>query len=233
MKKIPQHVVIIPDGNRRWARRRGLAPWLGHDAGAKRFKTILEEAQKIAIKYVTFWGSSLDNLTKRPLTEKKALLKIYYQYFKEMLTSREIVENEIRIRVIGRWREQFPTPLKRVIEKCLRQTQKYHRFNLTLLLAYNGDDEMLGAVKNMLQKKVNPQKVTGKLLKDNLMTRELPAVDLMVRTGCEPHLSAGLLMWDIANAQLYFTKTLWPDFSPLEFRKAVLNFSKTERRMGK
>ena len=228
-----KHLVIIPDGNRRWAKKRRLAPWIGHEEGAKKFKAILKTTQKLGIKYITFWGSSLDNLKKRPLLEKKALLEIYYRYFREILASPEIAENRIRLRVLGRWKEQFPAPLVRIVQSCLKKTEKYHRFNLTLLLAYNGDDEMIEAIKNILKKKVSPKKFSGALLKNNLMAHELPAVDLMVRTGGEPHLSNGLLMWDTRNAQLYFTKTLWPDFTSAEFRKAVRQFGRTERRMGK
>ncbi|MFH1183061.1 MAG: polyprenyl diphosphate synthase [Candidatus Moraniibacteriota bacterium] len=230
---IPAHLVIIPDGNRRWAKKKKLAPWAGHEEGAKNFKVILKTARKLGIKHVTFWGSSLDNLTKRPLLEKKVLLEIYFKYFQEMLASREITENKIRVRVLGRWREQFPAPLVRIIDNCLEKTKKYNRFNLTLLLAYNGDDEMLFAIKNILRKYANSGKFNARMLKDNLMSRELPPVDLMLRTGGEPHLSNGLLMWDTRNAQLYFTKTFWPDFSPAEFRKAIRQFGKTERRLGK
>lgn len=236
MKKIlnvPKHVVIIPDGNRRWAKKKGFAPWVGHEEGAKNFKVILKAARKLGIKYITFWGSSIDNLTKRPLREKQALIKIYYTYFQEMLTSKEIIENKIRVRVLGRWREQFPAPLIRIIQNCLANTKKYNRFNLTLLLAYNGDDEMIYAIQNILSKEISPKKINATVLKNNLMSHELPGVDLLIRTGGEPHLSNGLMMWDTRNAQLYFTKTFWPDFSAAEFKKAILEYGKTERRMGK
>lgn len=230
---VPQHVVIIPDGNRRWAKSKGLAPWVGHEEGAKNLKVILKAARKLGVKYITFWGSSLDNLIKRPFLEKKALLDIYSRYFQEMLTSREITENKIKIRVLGRWQEQFPTPLIKIIKNCIENTKKYNRFNLTLLLAYNGDDEMLYAIKNILNKKINPKKLNATTLKNNLMSHEIPPVDLLLRTGGEPHLSNGLLMWDTRNAQLYFTPTLWPDFSSVEFRKAIREYGRTERRLGK
>jgi len=233
LANIPKHIVIIPDGNRRWAKERGLAPWVGHEEGAKVFKKILRIAQKLGIKYITFWGSSIDNLTKRPLAEKKALIKIYYKYFREILGSREILENKVRVRVLGKWQEQFPTPLVKIIDNCLKLTKNFSRFNLTLLLAYNGDDEMLGAIQEILKNKIDPKKVSQQVLKNHLMTKELPPVDLLIRTGGEPHLSAGLMMWDLRNAQLYFTKTKWPDFSAAELQKAIRDYGSSERRFGK
>lgn len=233
MSSIPKHLVIIPDGNRRWAKKKQLPPWRGHEEGAKKFKVILKAARQLGVKYVTFWGSSLDNFKKRPLLEKKALIEIYYKYFREILASPEISKNKIRVRVLGRWKEQFPAPLVKIIQNCLKKTGKFNRFNLTLLLAYNGDDEIMYAIKNILKKKISPERFSDTTLKNNLMTHELPAVDIMVRTGGEPHLSNGLLMWDTRNAQLYFTKTLWPDFTAAEFRKAVRQFGQTERRMGR
>ncbi len=229
---LPLHVTIIPDANRRWAKERGLAPWKGHEAGAENLKNILKVVKKLGIKHVSFWGSSLDNLIKRPLLEKRELLRIYKQYFEELIESEEVKESRIKIRVIGKWREQFPKSLIKVINRCLEQTKNYNGYNLTFLLAYSGDDEMLSAIQKMIADKINPQKVNGELLKSYLATKDLPPVDLLIRTGGEPHMSAGFMMWDIANSELYFTKTKWPDFSQEEFKKAIKEYSKRGRRFG-
>jgi len=235
MKKtinIPQHLAIIPDGNRRWARQRGLKPWEGHERGAQNIEKLIEEAHKIGIKYLTFWGSSVDNLKKRPISEKKALLDIYLRYFKKLSESREIHENQVKINVIGRWKEQFPEKLKRVIYECLKQTAHYQKNFLNFLLAYSGDDEMKEAIKKIVQKYSSKIKITGKLIKENLMTNDLPPVDFMIRTGGEPHLSSGFMMWDVANAQLYFSKKYFPDFGPADLRRAVEEFTRRIRRFG-
>jgi undecaprenyl diphosphate synthase len=233
IENIPTHVAIIPDGNRRWAKSRGLKPWEGHEEGAKNLEEILRANLDLGVKYVTFWGSSADNLKKRPLAEKKALLDIYKRYFEKITDSEDIHGNQVRINVIGRWQEQFPRSLKKIIERSIEKTRYYKKFFLNFLLAYSGDDEIVSAVNKLLEKYKGKAKVTAKALKDQLMTKDLPPVDLLVRTGGEPHMSAGFMMWDIANAQMYFSETLWPDFDAPKMREAILDYSKRTRRFGK
>ncbi|MFA6183730.1 MAG: polyprenyl diphosphate synthase [Parcubacteria group bacterium] len=231
---LPNHVVIIPDGNRRWAKERDLKPWKGHVAGADRIEELVRKALKMKIKNISFWGSSMDNLKKRPLMEKKALLSIYEKYFKKLMDSEEIHENEAKINIIGRWKEQFPESLKKILEQGMEKTKNYKNYNLNFFLAYNGDDEMLEAIKKISAKiGTSTKNITANLVKENLMTKNLPAVDFLIRTGGEPHLSTGFLMWDLANAQLYFSKKLFPNFTKKDFEKAILNFSQRGRRLGK
>ncbi len=233
LDKIPIHVAIIPDGNRRWAKERGMQPWDGHEAGAKNTEKLIEKAHKLGVRHLSFWGSSIDNLTKRPFQEKKALLGIYEKYFKRVLESEEIHKNKVRVNFIGKWESQFPEGLKNVIYDCIQKTRDYKNYFLNFFLAYNGDDEMIEAVKKIIEKCKTGQKVTASLIKENLMTRELPPVDLLIRTGGEPHLSVGFMMWDIANSQMYFSKKLYPDFNDREFEKAIEDYQERERRMGK
>ncbi len=232
-KNIPNHVAIIPDGNRRWARKRGMKPWIGHEHGAKNTELLIRKAFKMGIKCISFWGSSLENLKKRPFQEKKALLNIYEKYFSSLIDSEEIHNNKIKINFIGRWEEQFPIRLKNILYKCIQRTKDYRENALNFFLAYNGDDEMIEAIKSIIKKHKPGQRIDGNMVKKNLMTRNLPAVDLLVRTGGEPHLSAGFMMWDIANAQMYFSQILYPDFNESELEKAIKEFEKRERRLGK
>jgi len=231
---LPNHVVIIPDGNRRWAKEKNLKPWEGHIAGAERIEELVRKALEMKIKNISFWGSSIDNLKKRPLLEKKALLGIYEKYFKKLMDSEEIHQNEARINIIGCWREQFPESLKKILEEGISKTKNYKKHNLNFFLAYNGDHEMLEAIKK-ISKKIgdNVGKITPELIKENLMTKDLPMVDLLIRTGGEPHLSAGFMMWDLANAQLYFSRKLFPSFTKNDFEKAIIDFSQRGRRMGR
>lgn len=229
----PKHIAIIPDGNRRWAKARGLAPWDGHEEGAKNIEKIVNRALEMKIKSISFWGSSLENLGKRPFAEKRALLRIYEKYFKKLIASEKIHKNKARINIIGRWKEQFPKNLVKILEDGIEQTKNYKNYNLNFFLAYNGDDEMIEAVKSIVEKYKPGQKITGTTIKENLMTRDLPPVDLLVRTGGDPHLSVGFMMWDIANAQLYFSQKLFPDFKEKEFTEAVREYQKRERRHGK
>lgn len=230
---MPEHVVVIPDGNRRWARERGQKPWEGHLAGADRIEELVRKALEMKIKNISFWGSSVDNLKKRPLMEKKALLDIYEKYFKRLIESEEIHQNQAKINILGRWREQFPESLKKILEDGIRRTRDYKNYNLNFLLAYGGDDEMLEAIKKIsLEVGKDIKKITPELIKENLMTKSLPAVDFLIRTGGEPHLSAGFMMWDLANAQLYFSDKLFPDFDKADFEKAIGDFSERGRRLG-
>jgi undecaprenyl diphosphate synthase len=234
VKNIPNHVAIIPDGNRRWAKKKGLEPWMGHEEGAKNLEKVLLSLLNMGVKHVTFWGSSMDNLQKRPWREKRALLDIYRRYFFKLLDSKDIHGNEVRINVIGHWEEQFPAALKNIIRKCMGKTEKYKKHFLNFLLAYSGDDEMVEATNSILAKcKGKVKRITTKMIKEHLMTRDLPPVDLLVRTGGEPHNSAGFMMWDVANAQLYFSEVLWPDFDEKKMREAVLDYTRRGRRFGK
>jgi len=233
LKNIPNHVAIIPDGNRRWAKEKGLQPWEGHEAGAQNLEKVLKANLDLGVKYVTFWGSSLDNLRKRPWREKKALLEIYRKYFLKLMDSEDIHRNEVQINVIGKWEDQFPDSVKKVIQKCVRRTNKYQKFFLNFLLAYSGDAEMVEATNKIIEKfKGKVKRITARMLKEHLMTRDLPPVDLLIRTGGEPHMSAGFMMWDLANAQLYFSPVLWPDFDEKKAREAVEDYGRRKRRFG-
>ncbi len=230
--KLPIHVAIIPDGNRRWAREKGLAPWEGHEAGAKIFEQLIETALKKGIKCFSLWGSSMDNLVKRPLSEKRALLDIYNRYFERLLEGKEIYENEVKVNVIGRWEEQFPESLKKTIYEVIDRTKDYKKKVLNFMLAYSGTDDMLRAIQKISETHPAHSKITEEDLKQNLMTAKLPAVDFMIRTGGEPHNSNGFMMWDTADAQLYFFEGNFPDFGIPEFDEALAEYARRGRRFG-
>ncbi|MDO8566027.1 MAG: polyprenyl diphosphate synthase [Candidatus Moranbacteria bacterium] len=232
-ESLPRHVVIIPDGNRRWAVKRGLKHWEGHEAGAENTENLVREAQRLGIREISFWGSSLENLVKRPVIESQALLGIYETYFKKLLESQDIHKDEVHIRFIGHWEEQFPESLKKVMYACLEATKGYSKHYLNFLLAYSGDDDMRSAFQKVAGTLKPGEAVTDTLIKENLMTRELAPVEFLIRTGGEPHLSAGFMMWDIANAQLYFSDKYYPDFDEKAFQEALLDYAARERRLGR
>ncbi|MDP1884096.1 MAG: polyprenyl diphosphate synthase [Candidatus Moranbacteria bacterium] len=229
---MPKHLVIIPDGNRRWAKDKGLAPWAGHEVGAENTEKLIRFALKKGVDCITFWGSSIDNLTKRPVQEKKALLDIYKKYFERMLTGSDIHENEIKVNFIGRWEEQFPESLKRILYALVEKTKGYEKKIINFMLAYNGDDEMLFAINRIHDKYAKGIKITAQMLKENLMTADLPAVDYLVRTGGDAHLSAGFMMWDMANAQLCFVDDKYPDFNEEKLGEALARYADRQRRFG-
>jgi undecaprenyl diphosphate synthase len=230
---MPNHVVIIPDGNRRWAKKRGLESWKGHKAGAENTEKLLRHALKLGIKCLSMWGSSHENLQKRPLIESRELLKVYEEYFVRLLKSDDIHNYQVKINFIGDWEAQFPNSLKKILYDCASATKNYTRHILNFFLAYSGDDEMVKTVKAIAQKGMDVKNITKETIKRHLLTKDLPAVDYMIRTGGEPHLSAGFMMWDTANAQLYFSEKFFPDFGAAELEEAVNDFSRRGRRLGK
>ncbi len=231
-KEIPQHVVVIPDGNRRWAQDKGLEPWAGHDAGAKIIEEIVQKARDIEIKYLSFWGSSVENMQKRPIKERHALVNVYEKYFEKLMSSEDIFENQVQINVFGHWREQLPKNLVQIIEGGVEKTKDHQRFFLNFFLSYSGDEEMLQAVRDIANSTVRNDDITKDTIKEHLLTKDLPPVDYLIRTGGEPHLSAGFMMWDIANAQLFFSERYFPDFDADEFGIAIDEYSQRVRRLG-
>ena len=139
----------------------------------------------------------------------------------------------MQINIIGHWKEKFPKKLVKLFEKIIEKTKNYNKHNLNFFLAYNGDDDMQTAIKNIVNSGISAKDLSPEIIKSHLMTKNLPAVDFMIRTGGEPHLSTGFLMWDTANSQLYFTDKYFPDFNASEFRIAIEEYQSRQRRKGK
>lgn len=226
---MPQHIAIIPDGNRRWARAKGLPSFMGHREGANTMERIVETARDLGIPAVTVWGSSVANITNRSKEETKFLFDIFETYFAKLARHTEIQKHNVRVRILGRWEALFPEHTKKAMREAVKQTKNNTARHLSFLMAYSGKEEMLHAIKEIPRGGT----VDEHAVKSRLWTKDLPPVDLVIRTGGEPHWSEGFMMWDVAEARLFFTETLWPDFSPEEFTRAIQNYANTERRFGK
>lgn len=231
MSHTPVHVAIIPDANRRWAKSQGLAIWKGHEKGVERAEEVMRASFDFGVEYFTFWAASVSNLEKRAKIEVRALVRLLTSYVKKFLDSKELEEKGIRFRLLGRGlkivKDQKLTDLVRALEK---QTEKGEKNFITLLFGYDGQEEMLEAAKKIKKEKTP---VNAQSLKKALWTGFLPPVDLAIRTGGEPHWSAGFMMWHTANSQFYFTETFWPDFGKDDLKKAIDEYARRERRMGK
>src|SRR3989344_5016696 len=181
---LPQHVVIIPDGNRRWAKRRGKPASFGHAEGAKNTERVLKAALDMDIPNLTFWGCSVSNITERSRVEIKFLLFVFEEYFKKLLERKELEEHDICVRVLGRWREIFPKKTQKPILDLIEKTKSHKKRNMTFLLAYDGRDEMVETIQRIVNSKsqIPNSKVDRQLIKNSLWTRELPPVDLVIRT---------------------------------------------------
>lgn len=222
----PKHIALIPDGNRRWAKQKGMISSMGHYHGMNAAITIMKYLINEDIEYISFWGISQDNIKKRDNKEVQYLFKIFETMFKKIKNDKDIHNNEVRVTIIGDWKKLFPESAKKEMQEAIDKTKKYKKHNLNFLLAYSGKKEMLDAIKKI------KKPITEENLKKALHTKNLPPVDLLIRTGGEPHNSDGFMMWDIANSQYYFTKKYWPDFNEKEAKKALKEYAKRGKRLG-
>src|SRR3989338_10112817 len=230
MNTIPRHVAIIPDGNRRWAAEHGKSAIDGHTQGAEVIRTVMPHAADLGVEHVSIWGMSLDNFTKRDLQEVAGLLALFRKEFKDLAGSDTVHSRQARVNVFGRWREKFPLPVRSSVEHAISETAHYSRHFLNFFLAYDGVDEMMQAIKDIIAEGV--QDISPEIIKHPLFTKDLPPVDFIIRTGGEPHLSAGFMMWDVTDSQLWFTQKLWPEFTTADFDEALAEYASRQRRKG-
>ncbi|MDD4409812.1 MAG: polyprenyl diphosphate synthase [Candidatus Pacebacteria bacterium] len=227
------HLAVIPDGNRRWAKKNGFPSFIGHQRGAENFEELVFKALEMKIKYFTFWGTSLDNILKRSESEINYLYDIFEKQFNRLSEDKRVHENKVKVTILGEWENYFPEKIKKSMHKAIENTKEYSDYNLIFMMAYNGDNEMLDCVRKIVAS--GNKDITMETIKENLWTKDFPPVDLVIRTGCEddPHLSAGFMMWDTAYSQLFFTEDYFPEFVPENLEKAINQFTSRERRNGK
>jgi undecaprenyl diphosphate synthase len=232
MNKLPKHVAIIMDGNGRWANLQGKNRVSGHQQGAKSVREVVEEAVKMEIEFLTLYAFSTDNWS-RPMEEVSLLMKLLVNSLKKEF--KRLIKNNIRLQSIGNM-DGLPNPVKEELSYVIEKTKNNTGMVLTLALNYGAKEELTAAVKAIAFKVKNsiisPEKVDQSTIIEHLYTRNLPAVDLLIRTSGEERIS-NFLLWHIAYAELYFTKTLWPDFKKEDLQKALVDYTKRERRFGK
>ena len=232
MNKLPKHVAIIMDGNGRWANLQGKSRVKGHQQGARTVRDIVEEAKSQGIKYLTLYAFSKDNWS-RPKEEVNILMKLLVTSLKKEYN--RLINNNIRLQSIGE-EDDLPTPVKDELNYVIVKTKNNTGMVLTLAINYGGKEELTDAMKTIAFKVKNsiipPEKVDQSTINEHLYTRNLPAVDLLIRTSGEERIS-NFLLWHIAYAELYFTDTLWPDFKKEDLQKAIVDYAKRERRFGK
>jgi undecaprenyl diphosphate synthase len=220
------------DGNGRWANLQGKNRVSGHQQGAKSVREVVEEAVKMEIEFLTLYAFSTDNWS-RPKEEVSLLMKLLVNSLKKEF--KRLTKNNIRLQSIGNM-DGLPNPVKEELTYVIEKTKNNTGMVLTLALNYGGKEELTAAVKAIAFKVKNsiisPEKVDQSTIIEHLYTQNLPAVDLLIRTSGEERIS-NFLLWHIAYAELYFTKTLWPDFKKEDLQKALVDYTKRERRFGK
>lgn len=227
--KIPKHVAIIMDGNRRWATTRGLSVDQGHEAGARNLDEIVKEAGELGIKNLTVYTLSTENWRKRTKQEVAGIFSLLLRIFQEK--KKEYQKSGVRLFVLGNF-HAFPRKVARAISEVLKIVLKHERIKVNLALNYGGRDEIVKAIQEIIKEGVPAKKVNEELVARHLYTNGQPDPDLIIRTGGEIRLS-NFLIWQMSYSELYFTDTLWPDFGPVQFERAILEYQKRQRRFGK
>jgi undecaprenyl diphosphate synthase len=225
LTNLPRHLGIIMDGNRRWAREKGLPLLEGHRQGAEVLKKITLAAKNRGIKVLTFFCFSTENW-QRPKNEVDYLMNLVHELF---LSGIENLKKEnIKITVIGQ-KDKLPKKIIADIEKTEKETESNNGMILNLALSYGGRAEIVDAVKKIIKSGIDPDKITESTIKDNLWTSD---VDLVVRTGGELRLS-GFLLWQSAYSEFLFVNKFWPDFSEADLDAALADYASRQRRFGK
>jgi undecaprenyl diphosphate synthase len=226
-----QHVAIIMDGNGRWAEQRGQPRLVGHHAGAKRIREIVEACPAVGVKYLTIFAFSTENW-KRTQREVSGLMRLFKRYIRR--ESQNLVDDGVRVRFIGD-RINLNEQLVGTMDELELVTAHNKRVNLTIALNYGGRDEVTRAVQRLAreieQQRLTAKEVSAKVLAGFLDTHFLPDPDLVIRTSGEARIS-NFLLWQSAYAEYEFIETLWPDFNSQEFSQLVLKFRTRERRYG-
>ncbi|WP_293891558.1 isoprenyl transferase [Flavobacterium sp.] len=229
---LPKHLAIIMDGNGRWAKQKGLLRAFGHEKGTKSVRITVETCAEIGIENLTLYAFSTENWN-RPKLEVDTLMKLLVNSLKKELATLE--KNNIRLNSIGNI-ELLPTKAKNELLSVIEKTKNNTRMTLTLALSYGSREELLNVVKIISEKVKNNiisiDTIDESIINEHLYTRNLPDVDLVIRTSGE-HRISNFLLWQIAYAEFYFTEVLWPDFKEDDLYAAIISYQKRERRFGK
>lgn len=230
INRIPRHIAIIMDGNGRWAKVRGMERTVGHQQGAQQVHEIMEEAVRLGVDYLTLYTFSTENWN-RPLEEISALMALLLQHLEEEV----FVKNNARFKVIGEI-GRLPQILQDSLNHLIEITKNNTNTCMVLALSYSSKWEITKAIREIANDVKNGQleieDINETIVDKHLETRDMPNPELMIRTGGEQRLS-NYLLWQCAYSEFYFTDVYWPDFTIEEFRKAIADFQKRQRRYGK
>ncbi len=226
--KVPVHIGIIPDGNRRWAKTEGLSKQEGHKQGYIRLQEAAERAFDLGVQYVSVYVFSVENWD-RDQAEVKFLMNLSHRVFTKNL--RELDKKNIKIMFLGS-RERISKKLKKAIEDTEQLTEHNTGGVLALCFDYGGQDEIIEATQRLVQRGATSEQITKDALKAEMYCRDLPDPDLIIRTSNEQRLS-NFLLWGSAYAELYFTPVMWPEFGKNDLDEALAEYAHRQRRYGK
>ncbi|MBI2642550.1 MAG: di-trans,poly-cis-decaprenylcistransferase [Candidatus Wildermuthbacteria bacterium] len=230
---LPQHIVLFPDGNRRWAREQGLDTLEGHRVGYQKLKELCTWCTSRGVKALTAYGFSTENWNRTP-REVQYLMTLLEKGIQENFLSeegkRDIEEQGIRVRVIGQ-KERLPQSLQEVIKEVEEYTKDKKGFFLNLAISYGGRWDIVQAVKKIMALGINPDTLDEQMFSLHLSTNGMPEPDLVIRAGGEQRFS-NFLLWQSAYAELYFSPKYWPAFTEEDFEDALEEYARRSRRFG-
>lgn len=231
LDNLPKHIAIIMDGNRRWAKLKGMPSNFGHKEGAKTLEKIVRYANSIGIKYITVYAFSTENW-KRTSEEVSALMGLFQSYLDDY--SKRADSENIKVKIIGS-KEGLSKKMQDSIEKCMERTKNNTGIVFNIALNYGGREEIVRAVKNIAKKvkenKMELQEITEQMISDNLYTKGQPDPDLLIRTSGEIRLS-NFLPWQLVYSEFVFVDKNWPDFSEQDLNDAIEIYQKRTRKFG-
>lgn len=231
-ENIPQHVAIIMDGNGRWAKSKGLDRTEGHREGAVSVRKVVEAATKAKVKYLTLYAFSTENWL-RPEEEIDTLMELMVFFIAK--ETEDLIKNKVRLQCIGDI-QRLPEKTRNALDRCIEQTSSGEGLTLVLALSYSSRWELANAAKAIATEVKNgvldENSITEETISKYLTTKDMPDLDLLIRTGGDIRIS-NFLLWQAAYSELYFTGVFWPDFDEECLYEAILDFQKKERRFGK
>ena len=229
---LPQHVAIIMDGNGRWAGRRSLKRFLGHQQGAKSVQLVTETASRIGLPWLTLYAFSLENSLRRPRAEVNFLMRLLKTYLENNVE--RMMDNNVRMQYIGRTHD-LPHEVQDKMRWVQETTSRNTGTTLTLALNYGARSEMVDAFRRLAteikHKHISPEHITEEDIHRHLYTAHMPDPDLLIRTSGEQRIS-NFLLWQIAYTEIFVTERYWPDFRGIHLLEAIGDFQRRERRYG-
>lgn len=224
----PNHIVLFPDGNRRWAKQKGIASLEGHKQGYNNLLDFSEWCKKRGVKVLTAFGFSTENWN-RTKEEVDYLMRLLENCLIDNLEKYR--RNGVKVRIIGQ-KERLPKSLQEVIKTVEETTAQNEKLFLNLAISYGGKWDILNAVKNIIKEGIEPDKIDEKLFEEHLSTAGLPSPDFIIRAGGEMRMS-NFVLWQAAYSELYFSPKFWPDFTEQDLDLALTEFDRRTRRFGK
>lgn len=229
---IPRHVGVIPDGNRRFARKNGLSLYEAYELGIRKGEDFAQWCRDLGIKYLSFYTLSIENLERRSERELSLLFSLLKRHMKRLVVDERIHRDKVKIKIVGRL-TLLPKDVREVIQEVEEATKDYENYYLIFLIAYSGRAEIIDAIKNIVNEVgVSANDVNEDFLRKRMYLSDIPDPDLVIRTSGEMRIS-NFLLWYIAYSELYFVRKYWPEVTYEDLLQAIRHYQVRERRFGR